>query len=53
MNWYPCPPVQKGEKRGWAGPVEAIEGRASAVDAWPSPGKNLYPSPQDEFGEVK
>ena len=33
--------------------VEAIESRTSAVDPRPSPAKNLYPSPQGEFCEVK
>ena len=33
--------------------VEAIESLTSAVDAQPSPAKNLYPYPQGEFCEVK
>ena len=47
-------PVKEGEEENrQGGRVAAIEGRASAVDARPSPAKNLCPSPQGEFGVVK
>ena len=48
-------PVQEGveEENRQGGRVAAIEGRASAVDAPPSPAKNLCPSPQGEFGVVQ